>query len=57
MDLPGDMTANALLAAINLLYTKQEYEAFLIKAGLRQEKRATDQEPSERKGERPHGPF
>lgn len=48
MDLPGDMTANALLAAINLLYTKQEYEAFLRKAGLRQEEPPAkqDTEPS-----------
>ena len=26
LGLPGDMTANALLAALNVLYTKEDYE-------------------------------
>ena len=29
MALPPDMTANALLEAINLLYTQEEYRAFI----------------------------
>ncbi len=29
LDLPPDMTANALLAAVNLLYTKEEYDETL----------------------------
>lgn len=29
MDLPQDMTANALLEAVNLLYSKEEYKSFI----------------------------
>lgn len=31
MDLPPDMTANALLEAVNLLYTREEYKKMLTK--------------------------
>ena len=31
MDLPSDMTANALLEAVNLLYTREEYLRFIEK--------------------------
>ena len=31
-DLPSTLSANALLAAINLLYTREEYQAMLEKA-------------------------
>ena len=34
MELPKDISANALLEAVNLLYTRDEYKAFLSKINL-----------------------